>query len=544
LVELLVAVGLMALLLTMIATIFYEATQSFRMARASIEIHQNARAVLNALEKDLTAAEFSTYGTGVQGYFALTPGPVDPVTGACVPPPPGGTTPVPLAANGAPIPVDTLTFTTLAAQPGALYAAPEAVLQLALVRYALQWDGGTATFANAQGVRVARPTYTLVKRVRFPSTSNPSLNMGTQIGPPLAPTSNVASPNGTPWAPTSDAFNNEFVASLFPPPPYYYPNPVNQLTGEIILDPNSTWVEYAQAEPQAFKVLSMSIRLYCRAPVVNGTLQPLQVFTYGGFCTANGSATTLVDSANDVGSPPWRPNAYNGAWYIYNTTGGTWNTYTTNLGYPAGIPGYPAGIRLVAGTGLPATIFAVSSDTLGTTNTITIAPPNGSSGWTTQPQGPTPSTPGTQYQIIPYAIYQGVCTANGTATTLVDNTPGRPNASGLYVRISGGTGAPATIFPVISDDGITITINPPLGSPGWTTPPGVGPPPTQYQILPYMPVPMWVQRTNDPIFGTNPFLGMVNDPPALVEITLELTDQHATRSFSFTERFYIPASER
>ena len=61
---------------------------------------------------------------------------------------------------------DTLTFTTLAPQPGARYAAPEAVEQLALVRYALEWDGGNAT---VPGSSAPRPTYNLVKRVRFPA---------------------------------------------------------------------------------------------------------------------------------------------------------------------------------------------------------------------------------------------------------------------------------------------------------------------------------------------------------------------------------------
>ena len=156
------------------------------MARASIEIHESARSALNALVNDLTAAEFSAYDNGVQGYFALSQGPTDPATGAY------SASPAPLPANanwrGAwnPLAVytvndgvsnggswyiciarntgqsppnatywnllaaDTLTFTTLAPQPGARYAAPEAVQQLALVRYALEWDGGNATLPARQ----------------------------------------------------------------------------------------------------------------------------------------------------------------------------------------------------------------------------------------------------------------------------------------------------------------------------------------------------------------------------------------------------------
>ena len=557
LVELLVAVALMAILLIMIGTIFIEATQSFRMARAAIEIHDNARAVLNALEKDLTAAEFCTYGTGVQGYFALTQysDPALPAwTVPTVPPTPPPPNPLPNPPPQLPA-FDTLTFTTQAPQAGSLYATPEAVLQIALVRYALQWDGGWATFpisaapasvvnqpngyymaANGiwwkQGQQVGRPTYTLVKLVRFPSTSNLYLNMGSPIGPPFL---TVA----------SDAFNNQFVTNPSGSPSNYpyIPNtpnyagykanlPMNQLTSETTLDPNSAWIEYAQPEPQAFKVLSMSIRLFCPAPVVNGALQPVQVFTYGGFCTATtagaGPFTTLVDSTT-------RPNAQTGSW-------------NGNLPPTHAPPYYPANVRLVAGPGAPATSFPVTTDD-GTT--ITINPAINPPGWTSAPTiGPADNpAAGSQYQIIPYTGYQGVCTGNGTATTLVDTTADRPTApSGAYVRITGGTGAPTTtLFTVSSDVVGTITINPPVGSPGWTTPPagpGGSTPATQYQIVSIVPTPLWVQRTNDPNFGTNPFLGMVAAPPALVEITLELTDQRATRSFLFTQRFYIPASER
>ncbi len=55
------------------------------MARASIEIHESARSALNALVNDLTAAEFTAYDNGVQGYFALSQGPTDPATGSAPP---------------------------------------------------------------------------------------------------------------------------------------------------------------------------------------------------------------------------------------------------------------------------------------------------------------------------------------------------------------------------------------------------------------------------------------------------------------------------
>ena len=111
---------------------------------------------------------------------------------------------------------------------------------------------------------------------------------------------------------------------------------------------------------------------------------------------------------------------------------------------------------------------------------------------------------------------------------------------------------PFSNFPVSNDNGTTITINPVAPATGWTTAPVAGPPHTlrpgrNIKIIPNsstITVPTWPQRTNDPNFGTNPFVGMVSKPPALVEITLELTDQGDARDFSFTQRFYIPASER
>ena len=50
--------------------------------------------------------------------------------------------------------------------------------------------------------------------------------------------------------------------------------------------------------------------------------------------------------------------------------------------------------------------------------------------------------------------------------------------------------------------------------------------------------PGWYQR------GNYNFFGPTYRPPAIVEVTLEMTDVRATCSFIFTQRFYIPASER
>jgi prepilin-type N-terminal cleavage/methylation domain-containing protein len=302
LIELLVAVGLMAILLTMIATIFSGATQAFLVARASIQIHESARAALNALVNDLTAAEFTSYDNGVQGYFALSQGPTDHNTGSAFPAwsstvsyavntgvssggvsyiciaanpspsqsPPNATywRPMPVAANGTAIAADTLTFTTLASQPGARYAAPEAVEQLALVRYALEFDGGSATLP---GSHTARPTFNLVKRVRFPNTGNPALNM--------------------------DDFN------------------VTDLQMEVNpSDPN--WTQYARSEPIAFHVLSMNVRLFCLPE--KATSETSEVFLETGTATSTGTSTQLYDSTKN-----WTSNFHstNPGLRIYAGTG-------------------------------------------------------------------------------------------------------------------------------------------------------------------------------------------------------------------------------
>ena len=152
LIELIVAVGLMALLMSMIATIFFQATQAFRNARASVEIHQNARAAYDIMLRDLAAATLVNYNPHYLGYFAI------------------GWRPDVEAGE----PVATITFTTLADQSGA--KAPSAVARplVALVRYTLEWNGGQATLVGddpdtgAVEETYNRRTYNLVKRVRFP----------------------------------------------------------------------------------------------------------------------------------------------------------------------------------------------------------------------------------------------------------------------------------------------------------------------------------------------------------------------------------------
>ena len=141
LIELMVALGLMALLMSMIATIFFQASQSFRMARASVEIHQNARAAFGMMLRDFAAATLCEY-EDKQGYFALSWQPD-----------------LALSNPDAQF-VETVTFTTLTDQAGARTSP-----QLALVRYTLERDGGEATMPDGT---TKRSTYNLVKKVRFP----------------------------------------------------------------------------------------------------------------------------------------------------------------------------------------------------------------------------------------------------------------------------------------------------------------------------------------------------------------------------------------
>ena len=453
----------MAILLTMVAVIFYAATQGFRSARASIEIHESARSALNALMNDLTAAEFTAYDNGVQGYFALSQGPTDPATGAYS----GSPAPTPANANwrGAwsgtasynvndcvsnggvsyisvaknnlnqsppnnptywnVFATDTLTFTTLAPQPSARYAAPEAVEQLALVRYALEWDGGSATLPGGK----ARPTFSLVKRVRFPAVSDPSLNM--------------------------DIFNWSLVKTEFALP---NPLPATSNDPDVILD--IAGLRYAQSEIVAFHVLSMNVRLFClprKEP--QQTKEPSEAFVETGLAVGSvgGTGPILTDLAVPVAKTPWTNGEF-GPLPPPSTATFLLRMYTGNdAGDVSAIP--PNAPNPLNPLG-PIT-GATSADTLQCTG-----------AWTT-----TPAT-NSQYRV------------EGDLATVFAGTPNPPAAN----------------------------------------------------------QPAWCQRVT-PATSTTPaviynFFGPTYRPPALVEVTLEMTDVRATSSFMFTQRFYIPASER
>jgi prepilin-type N-terminal cleavage/methylation domain-containing protein len=309
LIELMVAVGLMAILLTMIATIFFGATQAFRNTRASIEIHESARAALNALVSDLTASEFTPYGTGLRGFFGQSgQGPYNTGTVTVVNGSPNVTgTGTAWLSNASPGDVFTgpdgalygisavvsdtnltlaepyagaagpaytitrgLTFTTLAPQSGARNAAAEAVLQLALVRLALEWDGGSA---RPPGAQAPRPTYSLMKRVAIPNTSNPSVLL-----------------HAFDWTTAT-------TAPQFPP------------------------------EPIAFHVLSMNVRVFPESGTAGASTSTTLVRSYpsssplNGFVTVTNAGATTVQTRQIVAISADRLTlTVNPAW----TTVGTW----------------------------------------------------------------------------------------------------------------------------------------------------------------------------------------------------------------------------
>ena len=145
LVELLVALALVSILLTMMATIFFRAGRTVSVARASVEIHRNARAALDMMLRDLASAQICNYSDRV-GYFSITP--VNTRTA--------------------------FTFTTLATQDGAPSLALKVDPQVALVRYCLEPAGQSV---RLEAGAAPRPLYYLTKKVRFPRLAAIGLDM-------------------------------------------------------------------------------------------------------------------------------------------------------------------------------------------------------------------------------------------------------------------------------------------------------------------------------------------------------------------------------
>ena len=92
LVELLIAVALTTIFLTMMATVFTQTQGSFSKAKASIHMAQEARVILDMMGRDIQAATLVTYGAAtppLKGYFRAEiapangqgddpPGPINP----------------------------------------------------------------------------------------------------------------------------------------------------------------------------------------------------------------------------------------------------------------------------------------------------------------------------------------------------------------------------------------------------------------------------------------------------------------------------------
>ena len=160
LIELLVSVGLTAIFLTMVAGVFTQASGAFSTARSGVEIHQNARAAFNLMLRDFAAAQICSY-ENKQGFFALSWEP-DPEY---------------QTATGTDTAVQAVTFTTLAEQPGTKALVEGISPQVALVRYSLRFNGGSATISDNNGADLQVSTFNLIKQVRFPQLAYPFCDM-------------------------------------------------------------------------------------------------------------------------------------------------------------------------------------------------------------------------------------------------------------------------------------------------------------------------------------------------------------------------------
>ena len=161
-----VSVGLTAIFLTMVATVFSQAGAAFAVARSGVAVHQNARAAFDLMLRDFAAAQLCSY-ENKQGYFALSWEP-DPEY---------------QTATGNAYAVQAVTFTTLAEQPGAKALVKGISPQIALVRYTLRFNGGAATIAGDDPDTAAveeeyqKRTFDLIKQVRFPQLAYPFCDM-------------------------------------------------------------------------------------------------------------------------------------------------------------------------------------------------------------------------------------------------------------------------------------------------------------------------------------------------------------------------------
>jgi len=186
LVELLVAAGLTSIFLLMVATIFSQGQGSISVAKASVAMSQEARAVFDLMARDLAAATLLQYDATpgtldalITGYFRGHPGNAayeyDPGAALGTHNPPG-TTPTALATRtatdgGAPaysgcLDLPRLYFVTLAPQGEAMSSA-QGGAEPFVVSYQLIRSGKSKlrTAADGSGTPQPRGVFRLIRRV-------------------------------------------------------------------------------------------------------------------------------------------------------------------------------------------------------------------------------------------------------------------------------------------------------------------------------------------------------------------------------------------
>jgi prepilin-type N-terminal cleavage/methylation domain-containing protein len=429
LVELLVALALMTILLTMIAQIFFRAGKTVAMARASVEIHQNARVALDTMLRDLASARMCNYANR-EGYFALS-----------------------RDASGNPV----LAFTTLATQDGATPLVKGVDAQFALVRYSLEASGRPVQTEKNQA---PRPVYYLIKKVRFPQLAHTYVDM--------------------------EEFSSDtrIEAECYPYPPATPPpaNYVPAITSDVL----------------ALGVLSMNVRfLYAPGPGDGGRVYYQTVYD-SGVSTAAGPASVTDNTKN------WTSDAYKDTTVLRLLSWYGANLGVMPSGNTANTVNFPGQASMTAGA-LPPSYRIEAIGALwytGGNTTVTTGSPNvvggGGIAWVAGGVQPGDVFFGPDY--APHCISAVV---DDTHLTLATAYAG-PTATGNHV----------------------IYRRPAVTNPTWLT---VAPSGANAVLL---------ERLPPSEMSNNHHVRM----PALVEVTLEMTDRFGTRTFTFTERFHVPAS--
>ena len=162
LVELLVALALTTIFLTMVATIFTQSQGAFSRARATTTMAQEAYAIFDLMRRDLAAATLVTYthsGASTRGYFGAN-------KGIYANDPPGPPAPTP-TARPQPNQLPRLYFVSASRQAegvATVVNAPEPFM----VAYKLVWSGRNKNRLASDGTQPtppARGVYRLQRRI-------------------------------------------------------------------------------------------------------------------------------------------------------------------------------------------------------------------------------------------------------------------------------------------------------------------------------------------------------------------------------------------